>query len=66
MLTHTLVRLGRGERSFGHPGMGGSIGFAGPVARLGFGYVMSRMQQGFVGDARGFALIWSLYDSLKH
>jgi CubicO group peptidase (beta-lactamase class C family) len=66
MLTHKLVRLGRGERSFGHPGMGGSIGFADPDARLGFGYVMNRMQQGFVGDARGFALIRAVYDSLKH
>jgi len=65
MLTHRLVRFGRGPHNFGHPGMGGSIGFADPDARLGFGYVMNRMQQGFVGDARGFALIRAVYDSLK-
>ncbi|GAA3842283.1 serine hydrolase domain-containing protein [Amycolatopsis tucumanensis] len=28
-----------GPRSFGHPGSGGSVGFADPDARVGFGYV---------------------------
>jgi len=28
---------------FGHPGAGGSIGFADPEARIGFGYVMNKM-----------------------
>jgi CubicO group peptidase (beta-lactamase class C family) len=65
MLSWRVVRFGRSKRSFGHPGAGGSIGFADPDARLGFGYVMNRMQQGFVGDARGFALIRAVYDSLK-
>ncbi len=30
-----------GPRSFGHPGSGGSIGFADPDAEVGFGYVMN-------------------------
>ena len=28
---------------FGHPGAGGSIGFADPVEKIGFGYVMNKM-----------------------
>jgi CubicO group peptidase (beta-lactamase class C family) len=64
MLSWKVVRFGRSPRAFGHPGMGGSIGFADPDARLGFGYVMNRMQQGFVGDARGFALIRAVYEAL--
>jgi CubicO group peptidase (beta-lactamase class C family) len=31
-----------GPASFGHPGSGGSIGFADPDAAVGFGYVMNR------------------------
>jgi len=31
-----------GPKSFGHPGSGGSIGFADPDAGVGFGYVMNR------------------------
>ena len=65
MLSHKVVRLGRGTRSFGHPGMGGSIGFADPDAGIGFGYVMNRHQMGMTGDARGFALMRAVYDSLK-
>jgi len=30
-----------GPASFGHPGSGGSVGFADPDARIGFGYVMN-------------------------
>jgi CubicO group peptidase (beta-lactamase class C family) len=29
------------EDAFGHPGFGGSIGFADPRARMSFGYTMS-------------------------
>jgi CubicO group peptidase (beta-lactamase class C family) len=34
--------LGRSERSFGHYGYGGALGFADPDANLAFGYVMNR------------------------
>lgn len=32
-----------GDSTFGHPGMGGSIGYADSARRLGFGYVMNQM-----------------------
>jgi CubicO group peptidase (beta-lactamase class C family) len=41
-----------GPASFGHPGAGGSLGFADPSAGLAFGYVMNQMQLGVTGDAR--------------
>jgi CubicO group peptidase (beta-lactamase class C family) len=49
---------------FGHPGAGGSLGFADPEARIGFGYVMNQMQLGLTGDARAASLVESVYESL--
>ncbi|MFJ5232003.1 serine hydrolase domain-containing protein [Kitasatospora sp. NPDC088391] len=43
--------------SFGHPGRGGSLGFADPELGLGFGYVTNGMQPGVTGDIRSRALI---------
>ena len=45
--------------SFGHTGMGGSIGLADPSTRLGFGYVMNHM--GSIGAAH---LLGAIYRSL--
>jgi CubicO group peptidase (beta-lactamase class C family) len=64
MLTQPLIPFGPNPRSFGHPGAGGSIAFADPDARLGFAYVMNQMQVGLAGDARGFALISTVYAAL--
>ena len=50
--------------SFGHPGAGGSLGFADPERRLGFGYVMNQMQLGLTGDARATSLVEAVYASL--
>ena len=63
-LTHSMIPFGPNPRAFGHPGAGGSIGFADPDAELGFAYVMNQMQMGMAGDARGFALISAAYDAL--
>lgn len=54
-------RFGPNSRSFGHPGMGGSLGFADPDAGLGFGYVMNRAGAGILIDERPRRLIDALY-----
>jgi CubicO group peptidase (beta-lactamase class C family) len=48
------------ERSFGHPGAGGSLGFADPDHEVGFGYVMSKMSAGLSNDPRSRGLIEAL------
>jgi CubicO group peptidase (beta-lactamase class C family) len=58
------ARIGAGSRAFGHPGAGGSIGFADPDARVGFGYVMNRMGPHILLDPRAIALIDAVYASL--
>ena len=55
---------GPNPRSFGHTGAGGSLGFADPDAKIGFGYAMNQMQIGIAGDPRAQALIQSVYASL--
>ena len=45
-----------GERSFGSPGSGGSLGFADPDTGLGYGYVTSQMGAVPTGDPRDIAL----------
>ena len=46
-----------GHRSFGHFGMGGSVGFADPDLELGMGYVMNQMEIGTTGDHRSYRLM---------
>ncbi|MEV6209996.1 serine hydrolase domain-containing protein [Kitasatospora sp. NPDC051914] len=43
--------------SFGHPGRGGSLGFADPELGIGFGYVTNGMQPGVTGDIRSRTLM---------
>ena len=43
--------------SFGHPGAGGSVGFADPDVGVAFGYVMNRMNSNLAGDPRTVGLI---------
>ena len=47
--------------SFGHPGAGGSLGFADPEAQIGYGYIPNRKGVGFSGDPRDVALRRALY-----
>jgi CubicO group peptidase (beta-lactamase class C family) len=46
-----------GEGSFGHYGMGGSVGFAHPSRGLSFGYAMNQMLSPSGPDPRSTALI---------
>src|SRR5258708_305757 len=54
------------EEAFGHPGSGGSIGFADPAARMSFGYLMNRMGQGMGLNERGESLVDATYLSLGY
>jgi CubicO group peptidase (beta-lactamase class C family) len=59
------ARFGPNPRAFGHPGAGGSVGFADPEARVGFGYVMNRMGPHILLDPRAMALIDATYSRLS-
>jgi CubicO group peptidase (beta-lactamase class C family) len=54
----------RGPRNFGHPGAGGSIAYADPDRRIGFGYVMNKMRNDMMLDTRAAALIDAMYAAL--
>ncbi|MFM7028539.1 MAG: serine hydrolase domain-containing protein [Chakrabartia sp.] len=53
-----------GDAAFGHVGMGGSIGFADPAAKLSFGYTMNRMGAGILLNPRGQSLVDATYAAL--
>jgi CubicO group peptidase (beta-lactamase class C family) len=59
-----LSAFGPSPGAFGHPGAGGSVGFADPHARVGFGYVMNRMGPHILLDPRARTLIDAAYTSL--
>jgi CubicO group peptidase (beta-lactamase class C family) len=61
---HRDFAFGPNEGAFGHPGAGGSLGFADPTARVGFGYVTNRMGSSLAIDERPAALLESFYGSL--
>ncbi|HUU64270.1 MAG TPA: serine hydrolase domain-containing protein [Dehalococcoidia bacterium] len=52
------------EDAFGHPGAGGSIGFADPRERISFGYMMNKMGPGLGLNPRGQSLVDAVYISL--
>lgn len=54
------------EAAFGAPGAGGSMGFADPAARLGYGYVTDKMGAQLQGDPRDLALRRALAMVLAH
>jgi CubicO group peptidase (beta-lactamase class C family) len=45
-----------GPASFGHPGRGGSLGFADPDSGIAFGYVVSHIRQD-MSDTRAATLV---------
>lgn len=54
------------EDAFGHVGFGGSVGFADPAARMGFGYTMNRMGAGVMVGDRAQLLIDAAYRALGY
>lgn len=62
--TESSGKLGWGSAVFGHPGMGGSTGFADAQVGLGFGYVMNQLYRTVQDDKRAEKLIASVYDAL--
>jgi len=54
------------EEAFGHPGSGGSIGFADPAATMSFGYRIDKSGEGIGCSARGQSLVDATYRSLDY
>jgi CubicO group peptidase (beta-lactamase class C family) len=54
------------DDAFGHPGMGGRIGFADPAGRFSFGYTMNKMGPGTTVNPRGQSLIDAAYRALGY
>lgn len=54
-----------GASSFGHDGMGGSLAFASPERKVGFGYVRNGMQTGSFKDPEVYAVVNALSDVLN-
>lgn len=50
--------------SFGHPGRGGSLGFADPEAGVSFGYVTNALAKSVTADPRAQALVRALRSAL--
>ncbi|MEV5279995.1 serine hydrolase domain-containing protein [Streptomyces sp. NPDC052811] len=50
--------------SFGHPGRGGSLGFADPESGVAFGYVTNGLQKGVTADPRAQALVRAVRSAL--
>jgi CubicO group peptidase (beta-lactamase class C family) len=65
VILNTAQMYGPGERSWGHSGAGGSIGFADPDNRVAFGYAMNQMQNNIDDDTRGGRLLRAFYACLE-
>ncbi|MEU5917215.1 serine hydrolase domain-containing protein [Streptomyces sp. NPDC047141] len=53
-----------GPTSFGHPGRGGSLGFADPESGIAFGYVTNGMRRTVTADPRAQALVRAVRSAL--
>ena len=59
--TNLVGVYGPGKKSFGHPGAGGSLGFADPELGLGFAFIPSAMHPGALPGQRTRKLVHALY-----
>ena len=55
------IRPFAGEGSFGHYGLGGSVGFGHPDRNVAFGYVANQMLPGGLPDPRTAALVEAVF-----
>jgi CubicO group peptidase (beta-lactamase class C family) len=62
--TPEAVFMGPNRRAFGHHGIGGSIGFGDPDARIGFSYACNKMHAVGTNGPRAARLINALYQCL--
>jgi CubicO group peptidase (beta-lactamase class C family) len=62
--TPEAVYMGPNPRSFGHHGLGGSIGFGDPDAKLGFSYCCNQMHAVGTNGPRARRLIGAVYGAL--
>jgi CubicO group peptidase (beta-lactamase class C family) len=60
-MTNNFGIYGSGKKSFGHPGAGGSLGFADPELGIGFAFIPSAMNPGALPGPRTRKLIHALY-----
>ena len=51
-------------RAFGHPGAGGSHGFADPENKIAFAYVMNQMEQSLLPNEKSMRLVDAIYAEL--
>jgi CubicO group peptidase (beta-lactamase class C family) len=54
-------RFGRSTSGFGHPGAGGSNGFADPENKIGFAYVMNQMELSVLPNEKSLRLVDAIY-----
>ena len=59
------VAFGSSQRAFGTPGAGGSFAFADPDARLGYAYVMNKLDFYLFDDPREKPLRDAVYRAIK-
>jgi CubicO group peptidase (beta-lactamase class C family) len=65
MLSRPALAFGTSDAAFGHPGAGGSLAFADPSRRLGFAFVVNRMEPGVLaGGSSAHALVAALEEVL--
>lgn len=56
--------LGPSRSAFGHAGAGGGLAFADPERRIGFAYVMNKMEPGVLPNRRCLSLVEAAYRDL--